>query len=148
MNMRILFGQVCFLLLCLIFGPTGNAAEDAPQPKAIDSEYRKLDGLLSLLRARNAQQFAIRSAKGIDEASFVTIGGIEQWITVRGWNRDNPVLLFLHGGPGEVTNPWTFALFVPWEKISRWCNGTSEALGRRCEKAASRSHTVSRCLKW
>src|SRR5262249_42939091 len=54
--------------------------------------------------------------RGIDEASFIRIGGIEQWVTVRGQDRDNAVLLFLHGGPGDVTNPWTFALFAPWEK--------------------------------
>ena len=92
-----------------------NAGTDEP-PNAVDSEYRKLDGLVSNLRARNAQQFAINLAKGIDEASFISIGGIEQWVTIRGQDRANPVLLVLHGGPGDVTNPWTFALFAPWEK--------------------------------
>ena len=69
----------------MLFSTTfAHAAEDAAQPKAIESEYRKLDGLLSALRVRNTQQFTIESAKGIDEASFVAIGGIEQWITIRG----------------------------------------------------------------
>ncbi len=68
------------------------------------------------IRARNAEQFAIRSKDGIDEATYVSVGGIEQWITIRGQDRANPVLLFLHGGPADVTNPWTFALFAPWEE--------------------------------
>jgi pimeloyl-ACP methyl ester carboxylesterase len=42
----------------------------------------------------------IRSPRGIDEAMFVRIGGIDQWIGIRGRDRDNPVLLNLHGGPG------------------------------------------------
>jgi hypothetical protein len=70
---------------------------------AIDSEYRKFDDLASFLRTRNAQPYAISSPTGIDEASFVTLGGIEQWVTIQVKDRDNPVLLFLHGGPGDVT---------------------------------------------
>ena len=87
MNIGRLFESACFALSCLTFAAPRLAAEDAAQPKATDSEYRKLDGLLSLLRSRNTKQFAIHSAKGIDEASFVPIGGIEQWITIRGQDR-------------------------------------------------------------
>jgi len=34
----------------------------------------------------------------IHEAAFVRIGGIDQWITIRGDDRANPVLLIIHGG--------------------------------------------------
>jgi hypothetical protein len=109
---------VCHIsLLCPplgMFGQVAKGQQPPAAPPAMDSEYRKFDDLASFLRIRNAQQYAISSAKGIDEASFVKVGGIEQWITIRGQDRDNPVLLFLHGGPGDVTNPWTFALFAPW----------------------------------
>jgi len=127
----------CLSLFCLCRGTFGQVAKEQQLPAAsptLDSEYRKFDSLLSFLRNRNAQQYAISSPKGIDEAQFVTIGGIEQWITVRGWDRDNPVLLFLHGGPGDVTNPWTFALFAPWEKHFTLVQWDQRGAGRTLRK--------------
>ena len=58
---------------------------------------------------------AQRSAPRIEEASFITIGGIEQWVTIRGDNRQNPILLFLHGGPGDVQSPLVSS-YAPYEK--------------------------------
>ena len=41
-------------------------------------------------------------ATPIQEARYVTLGRIEQWITIRGADRTNPVLLLIHGGPGDA----------------------------------------------
>jgi hypothetical protein len=38
----------------------------------------------------------------IEEARFITLGGIEQWITIRGDDDSKPVLLLVHGGPGDA----------------------------------------------
>ncbi|MBB6673526.1 alpha/beta fold hydrolase [Cohnella nanjingensis] len=64
---------------------------------------------------KNARKLRFQSPNGIVESRFVTIGGIEQWITVRGEDRRNPVLLFIHGGPASA-----YSIFAPllrsWEK--------------------------------
>ena len=61
-------------------------------------------------------------ATPIQEERFVTLGGIEQWITIRGANRANPVLLIVHGGPGDAQSDLRSAYAV-YEKdftIVQW----------------------------
>ncbi|MEU2549999.1 alpha/beta hydrolase [Streptomyces roseolus] len=89
-------------------------------------------GHRALKRSRNASLMKMDSPNGIDEQGFVRVGGIDQWISVRGEDRANPVVLELHGGPGAST-----AIFGPrtrsWEKhftIVRWdMRGTLKTLG-------------------
>jgi len=124
------------LLLDIVIFSASVLAQTAENShlKPLDEEYRKLDGLVTILRERNKQQFAIDLTRGVDEERFIEIGGIEQWVTIRGQDRDNPVLLFLHGGPGDVTNPWTFALFAPWEKAFTVVQWDQRGAGRTLEK--------------
>jgi pimeloyl-ACP methyl ester carboxylesterase len=56
----------------------------------------------------------IQAPNGIDERRFVRIGGVEQWITIRGQNRSNPAILLLHGGPGAALSVAPLH-FLPWE---------------------------------
>jgi len=63
---------------------------------------------------QNSAALAIHAPNGIDETMFVPLGGINQWITIRGINRDNPVVLFLHGGPGTPTNLLDFPFAKAW----------------------------------
>ncbi|MGW1285977.1 alpha/beta fold hydrolase [Streptomyces sp. NPDC002586] len=76
----------------------------------------------ALKRRALAKKLAITTPNGIDESSYVRIGGIDQWISVRGEDRSNPVILEVHGGPGAsnlIHAPRTRA----WERyftIVRW----------------------------
>jgi pimeloyl-ACP methyl ester carboxylesterase len=78
-----------------------------------------------------ASELAIRTPNGIDEAMYVKIGGINQWIQIRGQDRKNPVILCLHGGPGGSWLGQT-PIFLPWEKqftVVQWDQrGTGKTL--------------------
>ncbi|HXZ78614.1 MAG TPA: alpha/beta hydrolase [Terriglobales bacterium] len=53
----------------------------------------------------------ILTPNGVERLERVRIGGIDQWVSIRGTDRRNPVLLYVHGGPGYVSIPmsWWFA---------------------------------------
>jgi pimeloyl-ACP methyl ester carboxylesterase len=40
-------------------------------------------------------------ARSVADAGFVRIGGLDQWVMVRGRDIVNPILIILHGGPGS-----------------------------------------------
>ena len=42
----------------------------------------------------------IKSPDGIAEIQYLDINNTRQYVLIRGWDVNNPVLLFLHGGPG------------------------------------------------
>ncbi len=42
----------------------------------------------------------IETPNGVESLEAVELGGVEQWLYLRGNDRDKPVLLYVHGGPG------------------------------------------------
>jgi pimeloyl-ACP methyl ester carboxylesterase len=54
-------------------------------------------------------------SRRLEEASYQTVGGIAQWVTIRADDGRHPVLLLLHGGPGDVQSPFV-STYAPYEK--------------------------------
>ena len=83
---------------------------------------------------KTARDLAIHTPRGVQEAMYVRLGGIDQWVQIRGDDRDNPVLLFVHGGPGSAISPFA-SLLKPWERdftVVIWdqrCAGKTYARG-------------------
>jgi len=67
-------------------------------------------GGLILLRLyaqnRTAARIRISSEGGIHRIEKIHLGGVEQWIQIRGDDRAKPILLFLHSGPGFPEMPF------------------------------------------
>jgi pimeloyl-ACP methyl ester carboxylesterase len=95
---------------------------------------------------RVAKALEITTPNRIVEQRFVKVGGIDQWIQLRGEDRNNPVLLVLHGGPG-----WPNAVFTlplrPWEQhftVVQWDHRGAGKTLRRTGKAGSGEMTFDR----
>ena len=54
---------------------------------------------------------------GINEEMYVDINGTKQWISIYGQDKDNPVLLYLHGGPGSSTSAYDYAFTRKWSDV-------------------------------
>jgi proline iminopeptidase len=58
----------------------------------------------------------IVTPNGVERLEKVRIGGIDQWVSIRGVDRRNPVLIVLHGGPGYVDMPMSWWFGRGWEE--------------------------------
>ncbi|KPJ85990.1 MAG: hypothetical protein AMS18_15905 [Gemmatimonas sp. SG8_17] len=84
------WGLVALLAACSDPVSTGDDIFGGPENPARDGSYTA----------------AIVSEKGVASLEPVMLGGVEQWILIRGYNVENPVLIYLHGGPGSPAIPY------------------------------------------
>lgn len=75
---------------------------------------------------------------GIDEMRTVELGGLKQWIHVRGSDRANPILLFLHGGPGSPMMPESWVWQRPWEDFFTVVQWDQRGAGKTFASAGSK----------
>jgi len=73
----------------------------------------------------------------IQEAEFISLGGIEQWITIRGENKNLPLLLIVHGGPGDAQSSY-INVYSDYEKkfiVVQWDQrGAGQTFGKYHDK--------------
>src|SRR3546814_12589917 len=62
----------------------------------------------------------IVTPNGVQETFEVTLGGARQVVNVRGSDRDNPILIFVHGGPGAVEMPFEIGRASCRERVCQY----------------------------
>ncbi|MGO1073321.1 alpha/beta fold hydrolase [Lysobacter sp. CA199] len=72
----------------------------------------------------------IVAPNGVQEAYAARIGGIEQWINVRGQDKGNPILLFVHGGPASPLIPTMWQFQRPIEEYFTVVNWDQRGAGK------------------
>ena len=90
----------------------------------------------------------IVTPNGVQEDFVATLGGERQAVSVRGADRSNPVLLFIHGGPGAVEMPIAWAFQRPWEDhftVVQWDQrGAGKSFALNDRKAIAPTLTIDR----
>ena len=82
-------------------------------------------------RGRSLRISVVSSRRtGVQEYYAVEIGGIRQWINVRGQDRDNPMVLFVHGGPASPVIPTLWQFQRPLEEYFTVVNYDQRGAGK------------------
>ena len=100
----------------------GAAAQDGDM-QAQAREYREA-------RAAVADLERIVAPGGVQESYKTRIGGIDQWISVRGQAGANPMILFVHGGPASPVTPTMWQFQRPIEEYFTVANYDQRGAGK------------------
>jgi pimeloyl-ACP methyl ester carboxylesterase len=104
-----------------------DAVPTGPQPTV---RFHSVDEALEGIRQVHRDVGRIVAADGVDVGRHVVLGGVQQWITMRGQSRSLPVLLFLHGGPGDPISELAYTYQRPWEDFFVVVNWDQRGFGR------------------
>jgi len=67
---------------------------------------------------------------GVQETYKTRIGGIDQWLNVRGQDKSNPMILFIHGGPASPLMPTLWQFQRPLEEYFTLVNWDQRGAGK------------------
>jgi len=101
----------------------GAAAQEHTTPGA---DAKRLAGA----RAAVEDLQRIVAPHGVQESYKTRIGGIDQWINVRGQDRANPMILFVHGGPASPITPTMWQFQRPIEEFFTVANYDQRGAGK------------------
>ena len=73
--------------------------------------------LFFLIRAVGKAVYSRTPDGGINESMYIDVNGTKQWINIYGEDIDNPVLIYLHGGPGSATSQTDYAFTRKWADV-------------------------------
>jgi pimeloyl-ACP methyl ester carboxylesterase len=73
---------------------------------------------------------SIVNSKGIQQIYEASIGGIKQWVYVRGQDTANAMILFIHGGPASPISPVMWMFQRPVEEYFTVVNYDQRAAGK------------------
>jgi pimeloyl-ACP methyl ester carboxylesterase len=139
-------------LVLLLTLTVGMAAASATEPAAATSAAASsTQGKPTLMSREDVTRILesnrkIVTPQGVDEMIKVRIGGIDQWLSIRGKDRRNPILLFLHGGPASPAMPEAYTFQTPWEDyftVVQWDQrGAGKTYAANTEQAMAPGMTV------
>lgn len=85
--------------------------------KRIATVLLVLLALLFIARGVGSNANNMTPKAGVNESMYVDINGSRQWINIYGRDRENPVLLYLHGGPGSATSAFDYVITRAWSDV-------------------------------
>jgi proline iminopeptidase len=97
-------------LLGLLAALQSLAAGPKVSPPPDNKHYSRAQVTAIIADARK-----IVSTNGVEELLEIPLGGTKQWISVRGRDRTNPILLMIHGGPASPEMPTSWYFQSGWE---------------------------------
>lgn len=88
-----------------------------------------------------------KSERLIHLQEYISINGINQFLFHIGTSFDNPVILFLHGGPGSVCSLFTDAFQEKWEELYTVVHWDQRGAGKTLTRNPDKLPTIDLMLQ-